>query len=69
MIKTGIENCTKDVTVKWSQSAVGYFNVYIKSHIINHVAKWVVQQFPCLFNPFSGITNKKELKEQKLKEK
>ena len=55
--KDNVENVIKDVTEKWSQSAVDYFNVHLKSDIINHAAKWVVQQFPGLYNPFSGITN------------
>ena len=46
------------VTEKWSQSAVNYFNTYLKSDILGHAAKWVIiQQFQVLYNPFSGITN------------
>lgn len=33
--KDNVENVIKDVTDKWSQSAVDYFNVYLKYDIIN----------------------------------
>ena len=55
--KDRVEEVINDVTEKWSQSAVNYFNTYLKSDILGHAAKWVIQQFPGLYNPFSGITN------------
>ena len=50
--KERVEEVINDVTGKWSQSAVNYFNTYLKSDILGHAAKWVIQQFPGLYNPF-----------------
>ena len=41
--KDRVEEVINDVTEKWSQSAVNYFNTYLKSDILGHAAKWVIQ--------------------------
>ena len=37
-----VEEIINDVTEKWSQSAVKYFNRCLKSDILGHAAKWAI---------------------------
>ena len=53
--KDRLEELINDVTEKWSQSGVNYFNTYLISDILGHAAKWVIQQFPGLYNPFQVL--------------
>ena len=48
-------NCN-NVTAKWSQPAVRYFEKNVKNNFLKHSAMWVLKQYN-LFNPYSGITN------------
>ena len=49
------QNCD-NLTAKWSQLAVNYFEKHIKEDFVKHSAKWVLKSYN-LFNPYSGITN------------
>jgi hypothetical protein len=45
------------ITSKWSEPAVSYFERELKSDIIKHAGKWLLEEFDGLYDPYSGITN------------
>ena len=46
----------QELSGKWSEAAVSYFESYLKADIENHTGKWVIEQY-VTYNPVSGITN------------
>ena len=50
-----VRNC-EEVTAKWSQLAVSYFEKTTKGDFVKHSANCILKKSN-LFNPYSGITN------------
>lgn len=45
------------LTAKWAEKAKKYFDRHLKKDILSYSGRWVIEQIPSLFDPFSGITN------------
>ncbi|CAH1789725.1 unnamed protein product, partial [Owenia fusiformis] len=41
---------------QWSQAMIEYFRAHIRSDILNHSVRWVLEGHN-MYNPFSGVTN------------
>ena len=45
------------LTCKWTQSVKTYFDKNIKPDILQYSGRWIIENFPNLYDPYSGITN------------
>lgn len=46
-----------NLTSKWAPDVLEHFEKNISSAIQFHSGKWLIQKYPGLFDPYSGITN------------
>ncbi|CAG2193722.1 unnamed protein product [Mytilus edulis] len=45
------------LTSKWTPVVLEHFNKHICPAIQNHSGKWLIEKYPGMFDPYSGITN------------
>ncbi|CAC5425346.1 unnamed protein product [Mytilus coruscus] len=45
------------LTSKWTPVVLEHFDKYISLAIQNHSGKWLIEKYPGMFDPYSGITN------------
>jgi hypothetical protein len=45
------------LTTKWPHVVVEHFDKTIVPAIMYHSGKWLIEKYPCMFDPYSGITN------------
>ncbi|CAG2237061.1 unnamed protein product [Mytilus edulis] len=45
------------LTSKWTPVVLEHFNKHISPAIQNHSGKWLIEKYPGMFDPYSGITN------------
>ena len=45
------------LTTKWPPVVVEHFDKTIVPAIMYHSGKWLIEKYPCMFDPYSGITN------------
>ena len=42
---------------KWTPVVLEHFNKFVSPSIQYHSGKWVIEEYPGMFDPYSGITN------------
>ena len=42
---------------KWTPVVLELFNKFVSPSIQYHSGKWVIEEYPGMFDPYSGITN------------
>ncbi|CAG2187179.1 unnamed protein product [Mytilus edulis] len=52
----GYEERKKLLLSKWSQGVYSYF-MKVEKDILKHCGKWIIEKYPNLYDPFSGLTN------------
>ena len=45
------------LTSKWSANVKAYFDKRLKEDLMTYSGRWVIEEIPGLYDPFSGITN------------
>ena len=45
------------LTSQWTPVVLEHFNKHISPAIQNHSGKWLIEKYPGMFDPYSGITN------------
>jgi hypothetical protein len=45
------------VTDKWAEKAKSYFDRHMKRDLMEYSGRWVIEEFPGLYDSYSGITN------------
>jgi hypothetical protein len=46
-----------NLTSKWTPVVLEHFNKFVSPSIQYHSGKWVIEEYPGMFYPYSGITN------------
>lgn len=46
-----------NLTSKWTPVVLEHFNKFVSPSIQYHSGKWVIEEYPGMFDPYSGITN------------
>nr|XP_034316005.1 uncharacterized protein LOC117685662 [Crassostrea gigas] len=51
------EESYKLLTAKWTESAKSYFDRHMRKDLTSYSGRWIIEQFPSLYDSYSGITN------------
>ena len=44
-------------TSKWPREVLEHFDKFIAPAILNHSGRWLIEKYPGMYDPYSGITN------------
>ena len=47
----------QNLTPKWAEKATDYFDRHMKKDLLKYSGRWIIEQFPSLYDHYSGITN------------